>query len=65
MVIIQLSQLLCGDILAGYCVRVETQWKRCDPFMRYHSVVKLRTKDDEVIYAECGYDFGEVLQYNC
>jgi len=27
--------------------------------MQYRSVVKLRTKDDEIIYAEYGYDFGE------
>lgn len=27
--------------------------------MQYHSVVKLRTKDDEIIYAECSYDIGE------
>ncbi len=27
--------------------------------MQCHSVVKLRTQDDEVIYAECSYGFGE------
>lgn len=27
--------------------------------MQYRSVIKLHTKDDEIIYAKCSYGFGE------